>query len=178
MIAPRPRASSSRAGFTLVELLVVVVIVAILAAIAVPAFVSQVRRTQMLDCFRMVNAIRIAEDSWYSRQQQYLATPFNPAASPSGTTLVPFDTAEPSWRRLGVVVDGMQRFQYRVLAGTATTPWPAGVTLRDGEPWYVVQALGDLDGDGTQVFVEAYPESEGFYIGSGLGGPSLPQGWE
>lgn len=174
----RARRARARAGFTLLELLIAVAIVGILAAIAVPAFIGQMRRAQMLDAFRMIDAIRIAEVTWYGRHNQYLAVGFNPAATPRGTTLIPWDTTDPGWRRLGVVSDGPQRFQYRVLAGGPSDPPPGGVTLPADEPWFVVQALGDLDGDMTDVFVESYSEGEAVYIGRGLGGPFLADGWE
>lgn len=171
--------SSRRAGFTLIELLVVVVIVGILAAIAVPAFIGQMRRSQMLDSFRMLDDIRRAEATYYGHFSQYCPVTWNPASTPSGATLRAFDPSPADWALLGVNADGPQRFQYRVLTGRPGQAPPPGVlNMPSDDFWFVAQAQGDLDGDGTTVFVETYSLGDHVYIGRGLAGPFLPQGWE
>lgn len=170
---------SRSAGFTLIELLIAVVVVGILAAVAVPAFIAQMRRSQMLDSFRMLDDIKRAEATYFAHFSQYCAVDWNPAATPSGTAFVPFNDTAPGWQVLGVNADGPQRFQYRVLTGTPGVAPPAGVENMPGDVfWYLAQAQGDLDADGVTVFVETNSASERVYIGRGLNGPYLAQGWE
>lgn len=169
----------SRAGFTLIEVVVVVAIVGILAAIAIPAFVGQMRRSQMIDAFRMLDDMKRAEATYFAHYSRYCDVGWNPPALPSGTDQTVLDTSRPDWQSLGVNTDGPQRFRYQAISGTPGSPPPAGVTnMPQDDFWFVVQAQGDLDGDGTAVFVETYSHGDRVFIGSGNGEHFLPQGWE
>ncbi|HEY9738697.1 MAG TPA: type IV pilin-like G/H family protein [Trichocoleus sp.] len=52
------------AGFTLIEMLVVIIIVAILAAIALPAFINQARRAQQGEALTYIGAINRAQQAY------------------------------------------------------------------------------------------------------------------
>lgn len=169
---------SRRAGYTLVELMIAVAIVGVLAAIAGPAFYSQMQRSRMLDAYRTLDDIRRAEAAYFAGFSQYCTVGWNPAVMPVGGSFGVLDTTDPAWAVLGVNTDGPQRFQYRVQTGAPGQVPPSGITMPLDEFWYLGQALGDLDGDGVQVFVETYPRGDRVFIGRGLDGPSLPQGWE
>ena len=64
---------SGFAGFTLVELLVVVIIVGILAAAAVPIYLSQTRRARTTEAIAGMGAIRKAQLEYYTEKTAYLA---------------------------------------------------------------------------------------------------------
>jgi type IV pilus assembly protein PilA len=169
----------SRAGFTLIELMIVVAIVGILAAIAGPVFYSQMQRSRMLDAFRTIDDLRRAEASYFAHYSQYCPVGWNPPVTPSGTALRMLDQTDPAWAVLGVDTDGPQRFQYRVLTGAPGDAAPAGVlNMPTDDFWFLAQAQGDLDADGVTVFVETTSHSDRIYIGRGLDGPYLSQGWE
>lgn len=168
-----------RAGFTLIELMIVVAIVGILAAVAGPVFYSQMQRSRMVDAFRTLDDLRRAEASYFAHFSQYCAVGWNPPATPSGTALVPLVTTDPAWNVLGVNGDGPQRFQYRVITGLPGQAPPPGVAnMPPDDFWFLAQAQGDLDSDGVTVFVETTSHSDRVYIGRGLEGPYLSQGWE
>lgn len=53
-------------GFTLIELMIVVVVVALLAAIALPSFMSQVRASRRSDAVATLSQIQQAQERWRS----------------------------------------------------------------------------------------------------------------
>ena len=61
-------------GFTLVELMVVVIIVGILAAVAVPVYRYNVRRAMASEGMALAGSVRTAERVWFAEHDAYTAT--------------------------------------------------------------------------------------------------------
>jgi len=68
-----PRGSQRRNGFTLIELVVVMVIVAILAAITIPAYSNYVRQARRTDAKSALLDLASLEERFYSTQNAYSA---------------------------------------------------------------------------------------------------------
>lgn len=174
-----PPNDARRAGFTLLELMVVVVIVGILAAVAIPSFINYVQRSRVAEATTFIAQIRERQAAYRQEWGRYCGPlAWNPAtyAPPSSTQL--FDATNPSWAALGAHPDGPVRFRYQVLAGPPGTA-PAGIPgIPSNDFWYVAQAEADLDGDGLTVAVEGYVNARTVYISQGIGGPPLASGWE
>jgi prepilin-type N-terminal cleavage/methylation domain-containing protein len=175
MLRPRAR---HRAGFTLMELMIVVVIVGVLAAIAIPAFSGYVQRSRTTEAFRMLGEIRQRQESYRVEFGRYCGNlGWNPAAYGSASQLQPWNNVDANWAQLGVTPDGLLRFQYSVTVGVpGTSPGIAGITGDDF--WFVAQAQGDLDADGAMVGFETYNGWQHVYVSQGIGGPFLAEGWE
>jgi type IV pilus assembly protein PilE len=61
----------SAAGFTLIELMIVVAIVAILAMVAYPAFMEQVRKSRRADAVSAISQIQQAQERWRANNTTY-----------------------------------------------------------------------------------------------------------
>ena len=60
-----------RAGFTLVELAVVIVIIGVLAAFGVPRFIKSVERSKAAEAFEYLSSIRTAQERYQAQYGTY-----------------------------------------------------------------------------------------------------------
>ena len=90
-----------KGGFTLVELMIVVIIVGILAAVAVPIYRGFVTKAYLTEAKACVGAIRAAEMVYYAEMDDWLV--------PTGIPLDPYETTDQVLARLGVEI-GMNRW--------------------------------------------------------------------
>jgi prepilin-type N-terminal cleavage/methylation domain-containing protein len=169
-----------RAGFTLIELMVSVVIVGILAAVAIPSFVSYIYRSRTTEATTFLAEIRQRQESYRAEFGQYAdvtgeSGAYTPDTPSSGTPRAWTTTS--GWTQLGARPDGLVRFGYLTIAGVpgeAPNAPGGGGDLGLSNPtdfWFVAQAIGDLDGDGETVLFETYSFSNQIYC-------DQPKYWE
>jgi len=72
--------------------MIVVAVIAILAAIAIPSYMSQVRKARRSDALAQINAISLAEEQWRSNCPSYLNFGGSCAASSSNFMAAPAST--------------------------------------------------------------------------------------
>lgn len=182
-------------GFTLLELMTVVVIVGVLSAMAIPTMSDYVYKARTLEAREFLGRINLREEAYYAEFGAYCPTvradPTAFASLDNLSNLTPdpsttgrestFFTSTAEWRQLGASPNGPVRFGYGVIAGDASNmPANLGLETRPGF-WFIARAVGDLDGDGTYVMFEGYSADKGtnVFVGnfpSGTG-PNA-KGWE
>jgi type IV pilus assembly protein PilA len=160
-------------GFTLIEMMIVVVIVGILATLAVVGYRKLVQSSHVTEATNMVQSIRVAQEAYHSETQQYadISTSLSswyPQASPTGRLVTAWGGAcsqcvvpTDGWSILPLHVDGPVAFGYATKAGAPNTkpgtlaPLPSDIsasitlpTTSDTE-WYIVTAMCDIDAAGT-----------------------------
>lgn len=165
------RARVRSRGFTLTELMVVVMLVGVLAVIGIASFRKEVSASRSVEVAAVVQALRAAQESYRAEHHVYLN------ASESGTwyPVATFDGKAYPWRAgyskhddgasfraLNVQVSQPVVYRYRVNAGVAGDTLP-DLEIEDPnwgtptEPWYVIQAKADADGD--EVYSRAVASS-------------------
>lgn len=129
---------ASRSGFTLIEVLLVVMILGVLASIALPVLAKYQLKSKTAEGKTNLGAIRVGEQAYFSEFATYLAIDPEPAAIP-GAIRVPFDDAGSGFADLGFDPEGTVFFSYGV-----------GVSA-DGKG-FTADAGADIDGNGLVQF--------------------------
>lgn len=69
--ARRPGSSAALRGFTLIEVMIVVIVVSVLAAIALPSFMQQIRASRRAEAVAQLALIQQAQERWRAHQPSY-----------------------------------------------------------------------------------------------------------
>jgi len=166
---------NSEAGFTLVELMIVVGIIGLLVAIAVPKFLSYQARSRRSEAYVNLAAVARNQSTYHAERGEYFEAGAWPDFSAYGglsTRKMPWDAAsEVAYADLGWKPEGQVFYTYDTNTGaTACT-----CTM-----CFTATAAGDVDDDDLNsavMYVHPETNAEGVVLGecpSGLFGFGTP----
>jgi type IV pilus assembly protein PilA len=146
---------SKKSGFTLIELMIVVAILGILAAIAIPAFVTYIRRAKTVEATESISKMFDAAASYYSRDRAgsgISATQFTNCFPTDGIDSLATPSAQKQTSSFsggfasatGIGFSVPPHFYKYTMTGA--TP---GCANTNGSVGHTLGATGNLDGDGT-----------------------------
>jgi len=153
-------------GFTLLELMIVVVIVAILATVAIASYKRFSRRARVQEAIAFLGDVRIKQESYYQTYHRYVSSGTNftdwwpksmkwsdsVAAWGINCTKSGDQSAHPGWCALGAGFSATQdvQFQYVIWARdpASPSPPPAGYIQNANQDWWIARARADFDQDG------------------------------
>ena len=132
-----------RAGFTLIELMIVVAIIGILAAIAIPNFMRFQLRSRAGEGKTNLAAIRVAEEGYMAEFGTYVgAVPLPVAVGALNADKNNWPAAAAGFDTVGWAPEGEVFFSYQVAAGPAGCP-AAGLPCTS----FTAEAASDIDDD-------------------------------
>ncbi|MBK7581854.1 MAG: prepilin-type N-terminal cleavage/methylation domain-containing protein [Myxococcales bacterium] len=159
-------------GFSLVELMIVVVMVGVLATVGIVMFRRWIFHSRSVEAIGMVQSIRVAQERWRAETGGYIdvstnMTAWYPTTTP-GRTLYDWQQVTGNnyakWQLLNPTVSGPVQFAYVTKSGRPFTAMAVPVTVDKPtwpviaatiEPWYVIQGMGDTDENGVKSYYVA-----------------------
>jgi len=145
------------AGFTLIELMVVVAIIGVLVAIAVPSFLRYQLRAKRSEAYANLEAIAKSETSYYATNGLFFDTGVSMPGGLSSARRTWTPAAETAFSPIGFRPEGNVYFDYDVNTACSASCFTA-------------TAYGDVDGDGfVAALMYVHPDAVGGVAGAGLG---------
>lgn len=152
-------------GFTIIELMITAALIGVLAAIAIPSFMSYQLRTKRSEAMTNLAGIGRTQIAFYSNAGVYFPAPPMPGSVPEPRPRAWTASADTWFAPLGWRPEGHVYFDY----DTYTDLDSGGACGCTGD-CFTASAYGNIDGDGAiSVVMYAHPDRNGVACPSTLG---------
>lgn len=151
-------ANRTRAGFTLIELMITIAIIGALASIAIPSFVKYQNTSKRAEAYSNLAALAKAQKAYHAEFSDYIGVPSEPLGL---TGAVPTSTKRDSsgWDGTGFASVGWRPEGDVYFDYDTNTPSLGGCPCTD---CFTAAAYGDLDGNGAlSVMLYVQPDPLG-----------------
>ncbi len=155
------RRKKQSAGFTLVEVMIVVALIGVLASVAIPGFISYQARARRSEAYANLNAVAQAQTAFYAVKGLYHGTGVSwpdplPYGGP-GTMRMSWDApSEAAFSQLGWAPEGQVYYTYET-----NTPEVPGSGCQCNV-CFSATAFGDVDANGqVSAVMYSHPEPDG-----------------
>lgn len=119
---------SAERGFTLVEMLIVIVIISILSAVALPAYRDYVARGHITQATAALSELRTRAEQWFADRRTYVGFSCTPSETPQQFTVACNQDVN-TFTITATGSGGMSGYSYTINqanAKTSTTPTSSG----------------------------------------------------
>ncbi len=148
------------AGFTLIELMIVVAIIGILASVAIPSFLNYQLTAKRSEAYANLSALAKAQKSYYAEFNTFvgvLAEPVGALGQPPTTIKRDSASINAAFASVGWVPEGNVFYDY-----DTAVPTSPGASCICADGCFTSTAYGDLDGDNLiSIVMYAHPNVAG-----------------
>jgi len=143
---------NNQKGFTLIELMIVVAIIGILAAIAIPNFLSYQLKAKTAEAKTNIGSIKTSQEAFKAEYDFYVICAANPAPGTIGPGKQAWGVpaAGTGWPEIGYAPASNVYYSYEAnVAGPVPAAAILGIAAANYGNALGIAAVGDLDGDGA-----------------------------
>lgn len=140
------RIKNNQKGFTLIELMIVVAIIGILAAIAIPNYITYQLKSKTAEAKTSLGGIRTGQEAYKAEKDSYLTCASNPGTYVAGKKNAWDSNAD--FAAIGFQPAGDVYYVYNVSGGTSNFSASATADLdaADGSAQFTIDETGSMVG--------------------------------
>ncbi len=132
-------------GFTLIELITVIIIIGIMLGVALPKYMKMAEKTKASNAKRVLDILRKAEEAWYAENSAYVTI------TDGGTSITDPTSSDDDYNFLEEIpkakIENDPEWDFGVSVTTTNTSFTASAVRKDGRAYANEYITLNSDGD-------------------------------